>query len=67
MRRVKESLMPAWYVHMEAARQIAERLRLGEIPPGFPIGDDEARDLGEICHTCAIIWLSGRSARIFSI
>jgi hypothetical protein len=43
--------MPAWYVHMEAARQIAERLRQGEIPPGFPIGDDEARDLGEICHT----------------
>jgi hypothetical protein len=43
--------MPAWYVHMEAARQIADRLRNGDVPPGFPVGAAEARDIGEICHT----------------
>lgn len=43
--------MPAWYVHMESARETVNRLRDGDIPPGFPIGADEARDVGEICHT----------------
>ena len=43
--------MPAWYVHMEAAREIANRLRDGDIPPGFPIDAAEAKEVGEICHT----------------
>jgi hypothetical protein len=43
--------MPAWYVHMEAAHQTARRLQAGDVPAGFPISADEARDLGEVCHT----------------
>lgn len=43
--------MPGWYVHMEAAHQTAERLRSGAIPSDFPIGDGEAREIGDICHT----------------
>lgn len=43
--------MPAWYVHMESAREMVNRLRDGDIPPGFPIGAAEAREVGEICHT----------------
>jgi hypothetical protein len=43
--------MPGWYVHMEAAHETAERLRSGSVPPGFPITIQEAKDLGEICHT----------------
>ena len=42
--------MPGWYVHMEVARQTAERLRAGHVPPGIPIDAGEASDLGEICH-----------------
>ena len=43
--------MPAWYVHMESARETVNRLRDGDIPPGFPISAAEARDVGEICYT----------------
>ena len=43
--------MPGWYVHMDVARQTAERLRAGELPAGVPIDASEAADLGEICHT----------------
>ena len=43
--------MPAWYVHMESARETVNRLRDGDIPPGFPIGAAEAKEVGEICHT----------------
>lgn len=43
--------MPAWYVHMESARETVNRLRDGDIPSGFPISAAEARDVGEICHT----------------
>ena len=43
--------MPGWYVHMDAARQTAERLRGGQLPAGFAINPAEAQDLGEVCHT----------------
>lgn len=43
--------MPGWYVHMDAARQTAERLRGGQLPSGFAINPAEAQDLGEVCHT----------------
>ncbi len=43
--------MPGWYVHTEAARETANRLRDGVVPPGFPISVVEAQELGEICHT----------------
>lgn len=35
--------MPGWYVHMEAAHEVARRLRIGEIPAGFAISETEAR------------------------
>src|SRR5215204_5777898 len=43
--------MPGWYVHMDAARQTAERFRNGQLPPGFNIDPAEAQQIGEICHT----------------
>jgi hypothetical protein len=43
--------MPGWYVHMEAARETAQRLRDGDVPSGFPIDVTQARELGEVCHT----------------
>jgi hypothetical protein len=43
--------MPGWYVHMDAARQTAERLRAGQLPPGFAVDPAEAQALGEVCHT----------------
>jgi hypothetical protein len=43
--------MPAWYVHMESARETVNRLRDGDVPPGFPIGAAEAKEIGDICHT----------------
>lgn len=42
--------MPGWYIHMEAAKQTAQRLRDGDIPTGLPIDIANARDLGEICY-----------------
>src|SRR6266699_2046902 len=43
--------MPAWYVHMEAARRTALRLQGGDVPAGFPVSVADAVELGEICHT----------------
>lgn len=43
--------MPGWYVHMDAARQTAERLRNSDLPPGFTIDAAEAQQIGELCHT----------------
>jgi hypothetical protein len=43
--------MPGWYVHMDAARQTAERLRAGEVPPELGLDPADATALGEICHT----------------
>lgn len=42
--------MPGWYVHMEAAKQTAQRLRDGDVPPNFPIDIASARKLGDICY-----------------
>jgi hypothetical protein len=35
---------------MESARETANRLRDGDIPPDFPISASEAKSVGEICH-----------------
>lgn len=43
--------MPGWYVHMDAARQTADRLRAGDVPAGLRVSPQDARDLGDICHT----------------
>ncbi|MEV7096779.1 hypothetical protein AB0M80_28395 [Amycolatopsis sp. NPDC051045] len=43
--------MPGWYVHLEAAKQTAQRLRDGDIPPGFPLDLADSQALGETCHT----------------
>lgn len=42
--------MPGWYIHMEAAKKTAERLRNGDIPGDFPGGAGRAADLGEAAH-----------------
>ncbi|WP_051366342.1 hypothetical protein [Hamadaea tsunoensis] len=42
--------MPGWYVHMQAAQDVTERLRAGSIPANLPVTAVEAQDLGEICH-----------------
>ena len=42
--------MPGWYIHMEAAKKTAERLRAGDIPGDFPGGAGRAADLGEAAH-----------------
>jgi hypothetical protein len=43
--------MPGWYVHAEAARIAAERLRAGDVPSGYPLSTSEAIELGELAHT----------------
>ena len=43
--------MPGLYVHMEAAKGIVDRLRAGDLPPGFPIDAPRAQAIGEICYT----------------
>jgi hypothetical protein len=43
--------MPGWYVHMETAKQMVDRLRAGDVPPDFPGGPQAASQLGEIAHT----------------
>jgi hypothetical protein len=43
--------MPGWYVHIEAARATAQRLRDGDVPQGFPVDIAHAQQLGEVCHT----------------
>ncbi len=42
--------MPGWYIHMEAAKKAADRLRVGDVPPGFPGGAVRAQQLGEMAH-----------------
>jgi hypothetical protein len=42
--------MPGWYIHMEAAKKAADRLRAGDVPSDFPGGVVAAQDLGEIAY-----------------
>ena len=42
--------MPGWYVHMEVAKKMADRLRAGDVPPDFPGGAAAAQQLGELAH-----------------
>src|SRR5664279_4726974 len=42
--------MPGWYVHLEAGQLAAERLRTGDLPPGYPLTPAEAAELGDIAH-----------------
>jgi Zinc dependent phospholipase C len=42
--------MPGWYVHMEVAKRMVDRLRAGDVPPDFPGGAAAAQQLGELCH-----------------
>src|SRR5664279_1435995 len=46
----KEADMPGWYVHLEAGHLAAERLRTGDLPPGYPLTPAEAAELGDIAH-----------------
>jgi len=39
--------MPGWYIHMEAAKKMTDRLRAGDVPPGFPGGAAAAQTLGQ--------------------
>jgi hypothetical protein len=43
--------MPGWYIHMETAKRVVDRLRAGEVPPGSEMTANDARDLGELAHT----------------
>ena len=43
--------MPGWYIHMEAAKLAADRLRAGDVPPALGLDPAEAMRLGELCHT----------------
>lgn len=43
--------MPGWYVHMESAHEVGQRLRNGEIPAGFAIIETEPKVIGEMCRT----------------
>jgi uncharacterized protein HemX len=36
-----------WYIHMEAAKQAVDRLRLGDVPADFPGGPANAKQLGD--------------------
>ncbi len=42
--------MPGWYIHMEAAKKAADRLRAGDVSTGFPGGAARAQQLGETAH-----------------
>lgn len=42
--------MPGWYVHMEAARLAAERLRAGDVPPELGLSPADAQRLGNLAH-----------------
>lgn len=46
----KPARVPGWYLHMEAAKKTAERLRNGEIPGDFPGGAARAAELGDAAH-----------------
>ena len=43
------SLMPAWYVHMQAAAETMERLKAG-VPAGSPLTQAQANDLFTAAH-----------------
>src|SRR5580765_2919441 len=43
--------MPGWYIHMEAAKLAADRLRAADVPPALGLDPAEAQRLGELCHT----------------
>lgn len=46
--------MPGWFVHMEVARDVATRMRDGELPGDLSLTPDQLtqlKDLGEKCHT----------------
>ena len=53
--------MPAWYVHMESARETVNRLRDGDIPPGFPIGAPRPETSARSATPGATTSRSGRS------
>jgi len=39
--------MPGWYIHMEAAKKMTDRLRAGDVPADFPGGVAAAQSLGQ--------------------
>jgi hypothetical protein len=43
--------MPGVYIHMEAAKIAADRLRAADLPAGFPVDAARAQEIGELCHT----------------
>lgn len=43
--------MPGWYIHLEAAKLAADRLRVADVPPSLGLDPAEAIRLGELCHT----------------
>jgi len=43
--------MPGWYIHLEAAKLAADRLRAADVPPGLGLDPTESVRLGELCHT----------------
>jgi hypothetical protein len=47
----KGRIMPGWYIHMESAKQMADRLRAGDIPNGLTMSAADAQALGELAHT----------------
>jgi hypothetical protein len=52
--RTRRWFMPGWYIHMETAKQMVDRLRAGDVPPDFPGGPEAVqavRELGEVAHT----------------
>lgn len=40
--------MPGWYVHLEAARVVADRLSRGDIPPGLAFRPGDAQKYGNL-------------------
>jgi hypothetical protein len=43
--------MPGWYIHMETAKQVVDRMRAGELPPGLTMSPADAQAAGEAAHT----------------
>ncbi|MGY1684991.1 zinc dependent phospholipase C family protein [Geodermatophilus sp. SYSU D00867] len=42
--------MPGWYIHMEAARLAADRLRSGQVPGAYGLDPAEAQRLGDLAY-----------------
>ena len=42
--------MPGWYLHMEAAKLLADRLRNGDVPAGTTLTSTQATALGNTAH-----------------